>query len=531
MSYLNDNLTEAKPRKLKLEQGSEEWLNTRFDHGTASEISAVLGCNLHGVTRTDILDMKKLRDTTPPTPAEQYIFDKGHRAEEYARPKVEELLGDDLFRSTLARYIDGVPLLASYDGLMIDRTSWENKLRNNNLVAVIEAGDIGKLDKHYRAQLEQQLMVSGAERAFFTIADDDEASNPEGLWYESDAGLRAEIIAAWRQFFIDLETHVVKEKTVKLEADPVKSLPTLFVQAKGEITATNLPDFVTAANDFLANINKAPKSDQEFVNAKELAKKMREAAKAIEAQVESMLAQSASLADAKRTMDDLATRFNKDALALEKAVDAEEANRKARMLTDAQEQLNSYVADLDKSIGRALMPQVIGNFSGAIKGKRSIDSMLAAVNQELADKKIAASAIANTIITNLRTMGNNEHLFPDLRTICSKPADDFAALLVKRHADSEAARQQQAVAAAKLAAMAQAEVKPAIVIDTAAPTVIELPAAKVKEVAQQAVIDHESDIRAFLDFRDPPEKLRNTIRAYLVAYEEWKAERNLKHAA
>ena len=62
-------------------------------------------------------------------------------------------------------------------------------------------------------------------------------------------------------------------------------------------------------------------------------------------------------------------------------------------------------------------------------------------------------------------------------------------------------------------------------------TVVELPAAKVKEVAQQAVIDHEADIRAFLDFRDPPEKLRNTIRAYLVAYEEWKAERNLKQAA
>lgn len=527
MSYLNDHLTEAKPRKMKAEQGSDEWQNIRFDHGAASETSAVINCNLYGVTRTDVLDQKKLRILSEPTPAEQFIFDRGHRAEELARPKVEQMLGDDLYRSTLARYIDGVPLLASYDGITMMRDiTWENKLRNKDLTSVIESGDIKNLHKHYRAQMEHQLMVSGADRAYFTINDDNEASEPVGLWYESDAELRAEIIAAWRQFFIDLETHVVREKTVKLEAEPVKSLPTLFVQAKGEITATNLPDFVTAANEFLANINKAPKTDQEFANAKDLAKKMREAAKAIEAQVESMLAQSASLADAKRTMDDLAIRFNKDALALEKAVDAEEANRKARMLTEAQDKLSAYIVQLDERIGRAMMPQVIGQFAAAIKGKRSIDSMAAAIDAELAARKIEASAIADRIIANLRTMGNNEHLFPDLRAVCVKPAEDFAALLAKRQADAEAATK------ARLAAQEAIDNTKASMADQAAPsTVVEMPAAKVKEVTHQAIIDHEADIRAFLDLRNPPEKLRGTIRAYLVAYEEWKAERSLKQAA
>lgn len=530
MSYLNDNLTEAKPRKLKLEQGSDEWLAARFEHGTASEVSAVLACNLNGVTRIDLLDQKKLRDTTQPTPAEQYIFDRGHRAEEFARPKVEQTLSDDLFRSTLARFIDGVPLLASYDGITMMRDiTWENKLRNKELVAVIESGDITQLHKHYRAQLEQQLMVSGATRAYFTINDDDEASEPVGLWYESDPELRAEIIAAWRQFFIDLETHVVREKTVKLEAEPVASLPTLFVQAKGEITATNLPDFVTAANAFLANINKAPKTDQEFVNAKDLAKKMREAAKAIEAQVEAMLAQSASLADAKRTMEDLATRFNKDALVLEKAVDAEESNRKTRLLTEANEKLAAYVITLDERIGNALMPTVVGQFAAAIKNKRSLDSMAAAIDAELTRCKIEASAIADLIVANLRTLGNNGHLFPDLRAACIKPQDDFAALLAKRQADAEAASKarraaQEAIDNAK-ACMTEPAAAPA------PSTVVEMPAAKVKEIAHQAVIDHEDDIRTFLDLRNPPEKMRNTIRAYLVSYEEWKAERALRKAA
>ena len=531
MSYLNDNLTEAKPRKLKLEQGSDEWLAARFEHGTASEASAVLGCNLYGTTRIDLLDQKKLRDVTPPTPAEQYIFDRGHRAEEFARPKVEQMLCDDLYRSTLARFIDGVPLLASYDGITMMRdTTWENKLRNKELVAVIESGDITQLHKHYRAQLEQQLMVSGAESAYFSINDDNEASEPVGLWYESDAELRAEIIAAWRQFFIDLETHVVREKTVKLDAEPVKSLPTLYVQAKGEITATNLPDFVTAANDFLSNIVKTPKTDQEFANAKDLASKMRDAAKAITAQVDAMLAQSATLADAKRTMEDLAERFNKEALSLEKQVTAEESNRKARMLTEAQDKLSAYIVQLDERIGRAMMPQVIGQFASAIKGKRSIDSMAAAIDAELTRCKIEASATADMIVANLRTLGDNEHLFPDLRTVCAKPAEDFAALLAKRQADAEAATKarlaaQEAIDNAKENVVAEPVAAPA------PSTVVEMPAAKIKEAAHQAVIDHEEDIRSFLDLRNPPEKLRGTIRAYLVAYEEWKAERALRKAA
>lgn len=530
MSYLNDNLTEAKPNILKLEQGSDEWLETRFNYGTASEISAVLGCNLYGVTRTDILDMKKSRVIKEVDAGQQYIFDRGHKAEEFARPKIEAMIGDDLNRRTLARYINGVPMLASYDGLtMLFDIAWENKLRNKELVAVIATGDANNLHKHYRAQLEQQLMVAGADRVFFTINNDDPDCQPEGVWYQTDGQLRDEIIAAWRLFFQDLETHVVKAKTEKAVAAPVKSLPTLFVQARGEITDTNLPTFVVAANEFLDGINKAPKTDQEFADAKALAEKMRDAAKAITAQIDAMLAQSASIDDAKRTMENLAERFNKDALVLEKAVKQEEEARKTRMLNDAQAALNAYVDTLNESIGQPLMPQVFGQFANAIKGKRNVDSMHAAIDTELARCKLDASAMANTIIANLRAIGFNGHLFPDLRTVCTKPNGDFVALLAKRQADAAAAIAaaciKQAEADAKLFDDAKEAVKPA-----AEPAKV-VDIQTVKEVEHQAVIDHDAEIRAFLDERQPPEKLRGTIRAYIVSFVQWQAARALKNAA
>lgn len=530
--------TDAKPTILNLVQGSPEWLAARFDYGTASEASAMLGCNLYGVTRTALLDAKKLRSVEEPTPAEQFIFDRGHKAEELARPKVEAMLDEDLNRRTLSRIVEGVPLLASYDGLtMLFDTSWENKLRNKDLVAIIEAGDISKLDKHYRAQLEQQLLVAGAERAFFSIGDDNEASEPVGLWYESDAALRAEIIAGWRLFFQDLETHVVKEKVAAVVAAPVKHLPTLFVQAKGEITATNLPEFVVVATEFLDGINKTPANDQEFADAKALAAKMREAAKAITAQVDAMLAQSASLAEAKLTMENLADRFNKDALVLEKAVTAEEANRKTRMQTEAQTKLAAYVATLNERLKREYMPKVHADFAAAIKGIRKVENMQAAVDATLANAKLEANAIADRIEFNLRAMGDNEHLFPDLRAVCTKERDDFAALLAARlaaEATVAAAKAAQAAAAPAqaVAAPATAELKavpntpPPITETVAAPS----PPTNVEQL-RQAVIDHEAGIRAFLDFKQPPEALRNTIRAYLVEYERWKASNALKKAA
>ena len=69
-------------KKLNLQQGSQEWLDTRMAHFCASEASAMMGESLYQ-SRSDLLDHKagKVVDNSD----KQHIFRKGHQAEEKAR--------------------------------------------------------------------------------------------------------------------------------------------------------------------------------------------------------------------------------------------------------------------------------------------------------------------------------------------------------------------------------------------------------------------------------------------------------------
>jgi hypothetical protein len=92
------------------------------------------------------------------------------------------------------------------------------------------------------------------------------------------------------------------------------------------------------------------------------------------------------------------------------------------------------------------MPALPVDFAGAIKGKRSIDSIRDAVDTELARAKIAANEVADRIDLNLRHLSDVNapmFLFADLQTVCLKARDDFTALVSMRvadHAAKEAAR-------------------------------------------------------------------------------------------
>jgi hypothetical protein len=93
---------------------------------------------------------------------------------------------------------------------------------------------------------------------------------------------------------------------------------------------------------------------------------------------------------------------------------------------------------------------VAADFSGAIKGLRSIDSMQDALDTTLAGAKIAADCQARGIRANVSKFKDQsaglEHLFPDLAQMVHKAADDFAALLQSRiatHKAAEAAREAQ----------------------------------------------------------------------------------------
>lgn len=177
-------------------QGSAEWHALRAQHFTASEAPAMMGASKYQ-TRTDLLKLKKTGIAPEVTSSQQRIFDKGHETEALARPIVERMIGEDLFP------VVGTEgnLLASMDGMtMLGETLFEHKLWNESLVAQVRAGE---LEPHYYWQLEQQLLVSGAEKAIFVCSDGTEA-NFVSQEYFPVAGRAAQLVEGWKQFEADL---------------------------------------------------------------------------------------------------------------------------------------------------------------------------------------------------------------------------------------------------------------------------------------------------------------------------------------
>ena len=207
-------------------QGSDAWHALRAKHFTASEASAMLGVSKYQ-TRADLLKRKATGLSEEVDAATQRRFDDGHAAEAAARPIVEGIIDDDLYPITMTADVKGLPLLASMDGLtMLGDTGWETKLLNQDLRAAVEAGT---LHEHYTVQMEQQLMVSGADRIYFTTTDGT-PENTFGVWYESNPALRGRIVAGWAQFVEDLASYVPEPEVVKPVGKAPEAVPALRIE-------------------------------------------------------------------------------------------------------------------------------------------------------------------------------------------------------------------------------------------------------------------------------------------------------------
>ena len=247
-----------------VQQGTPEWHALRSSYFTASEAPAMMGASKYQ-TRNDLLAMKKTGIVEEVTPQQQAIFDRGHATEELARPLVEEMLGEELYP------IVGTSgnLLASMDGAtMLGDTLFEHKLWNQKVVAQIHAGE---LEPHYYWQLEQQLLVSGAERVIF-VCSDGTRDNFAHLEYRPVAGRREQLVAGWAQFEEDLGAFEVKEAKVEVIGAAPDQLPALRIEVTGMVTASNLDAFKSHALEVFSNINTELKTDQDFADAEKTVK-------------------------------------------------------------------------------------------------------------------------------------------------------------------------------------------------------------------------------------------------------------------
>lgn len=429
-------------------QGSEAWLALRTQFFTASESPAMMGVSPY-MTRTELLRQKHTGLTQEVDAPTQRLFNQGHETEAGFLPHAEEIVGDELYPVVGSIELDGLKLLASFDGLNFDYTiGYEHKLNSDSNVRAIK--ETGEPPIYHVWQMEHQLLVSGAEKILFVTSD----GTREGAtycWYVSKPERRAALIAGWKQFALDLATYVPPEPAAPAPvAKPVAALPVMFdMRVEGKLVTCNLEQYKPAALAYIAAINTSLATDQDFADATADAKFCRESAAKLKLAIEQALGQMGDVNAAIGTVREIAAAFDAKGLALEKQVKTETDARREAIVTGGAQALRAHIASLNQRIGRPLMPTIPADFAGAIKGKRNLDSMQNAVDTELARAKIAANELADRIQINLAKL--NEHadlsfLFPDEAQIVLKAADDLTALVKSRIADHEAKEAARKVA-------------------------------------------------------------------------------------
>jgi predicted phage-related endonuclease len=495
-------------------QGSERWLAHRYNCNNASDAAAMLSVDPNR-SRTDLLDALYIGFQQDVSEFKQGIYADGHHYEERARPLAEVILGEDLYPLVLSRDWSehGIkrPLGASLDGYALaKRKNWEHKSLNEVLAeAMPYAGDAGvhlndgkQLPLYHRIQMEAQFMCNPqADACLFTASKwaGDTLIEARHCWYYPDPELREAIVAGWVQFEADLATHQPREVKERPVAETVDALPVLFARIEGRVTDSNLQGWLGAMNAQLKTINRTPKTDQEFANAKAMVTKLEEGGKKLLVFKEQVLAGAGDILELMQSIDAVKKTMDDTRLELDRQVKAQELLIRKEIADGARRKLEEYMAKLDARLAdltpkrvnvmpEPSHPKIAADFDKAIKNKRTIKSLHDSVDAELARAKIAAGALADDLEANLKVLrSHQEHaaLFADWRALIFKAPDHCALEASNRVRDhlaeqerkareaqerqereAEAQRQREAAAAQRAA---RQEVGPADGLDAGAP--------------------------------------------------------------
>lgn len=420
---------------LNHEQGSPEWLAARRQFFTASEAPIIMGASKKS-SRRELLHMK-----VTGTEKEfsdfvlNVLFERGHEAEESARPIAEELIGEELFR--VSGSDDAEYMMASCDGLtLLHDIGWEHKYWNEIKAQYVTDGDVPPEDYW---QVVHQFAVTGAEKILYMVSDGTE-DNCKHIWVERDEDDIATLIAAWQQFEKDLAAAKADPSSVapvaQPQADSIPDLPALVVEIEGDVAETNIVPYSTAVKARIESISTDLQNDTDFANAENMVKFLDKGEKEIEAVKKAALAKTASIEELFRHLDDLRATMRDKRLALDKLV----KNRKVEIRVEiAQKNLDKHcdhIGDLNSGLGdKYLNPLItLADIQESMKGKRNLESLEAAADHFTLEANLAAGGTAELVRSNLKALkeAGRPELFHDEKALVLKPAEVVQAEITNR---------------------------------------------------------------------------------------------------
>lgn len=442
-------------KRIEHPQGSPEWLAARARYFTASEAPAMMGASKN-VTRNELLHIKATGTEREISDwVQKHLFDKGHEIEALARTIAEAIIGEELYPVTATD--DEGWLLASFDGLtMAEDACWECKSWNEAKAAEVREGRCPEED---RWQVAQQLVVSGADRCLYMVSDGTEERTVH-TWVKLRPDDSKRLVAGWNQFRQDWEQYVPPKVVPEAVGKTPEALPALRIEVTGMVTASNLDAFKEHALAVFAGINRELATDQDFADAEKTVKWCSDVESRLAAAKEHALSQTASIDELFRTVDDISAEARRVRLELDKLVKARKEEVRREIVAGSRQALDAHVAALNKRLGGEYLPPMQADFAGAIKSKRTIDSLRNAVDTTLAHAKIEANERADAIDANLKAAAElkADGLLPDLRTLVLKSPEDFRATVKLRIAErDERERKRQEAERERIRAEEQAK--------------------------------------------------------------------------
>lgn len=430
-----------------IEQGTDAWLKLREDHLTASDASAMMGASKNK-SRTQLMKEKKFGVKEKITPAKQALFDKGHAAEDAARDLLEVDMLESFAPVVGGIEIDGLKLLASLDGLSEDQQMvFEHKLWNETLAENVRNNVLE--DTHYW-QLEHQLLVSGAENALF-MTSDGTADKREYMHYISIPERREQLIAGWKQFNKDLESFEMEAKKEVVVAEKT-SLPAISYSVTGTEITTNiamcLDQIKTMASE---EMSKVLETDQDFADKDQLnkdVKKARAGLKDMIGKVRGEFVSYSQFEEIAQEMDGVLQQMQSHG---EKQVKQAKEAKKQAIWTEANNDLLNHIQEANGKIApmglMSIMGEIHPDWTGAMKNKRTIESLTNSVSEELAKWKVEINQVMDRVVPNLQYLRDHaadyKFLFSDAQQLVNQDAEPFQAIIKSRIADHKQAEEER----------------------------------------------------------------------------------------
>ncbi len=433
---------------LNLVQGSDEWLVARLEELTASEAPAMMGDSKF-MSRNELLALKKGWQSNPDSKFKERIYQRGHDCEESARELAELELFEELKPLVGKSAVDGLDfkLFASFDGLSSDlSTAWEHKLYNATLAENVRNNI---LEPHYYWQLEHQMLVAGINEITFN-ASDGTTENNVSMMYFSVPERREKLIAGWKQFVIDLDNYTLKAKVETVAAKEIAALPSLEISLVGQVNNSNLAAYKETAVAFIGNIRTDLQTDQDFKDANEAVKFLKNGEDELDAVKKRALSQTEDIKVLFETIDQLKEQMRQKRLKLSKLTKSEKERIRSDIEIAAAVDFQTFITESNKSIAPIQLLNITSfdaDFASPMKGKSTVESLQNSVDTKLAELKIEVNEVVALIATNLDSLKElaSEHkfLFNDFAQLVLKPTEDLTNLIKMRISEHEAAEAER----------------------------------------------------------------------------------------